>query len=106
MGRDAFAWSAFLALLCGLLAGLGKLRSVGRAFGVAVALMLWQVAFWTVFLAFGGTDGQITDGDWNPDLLAVFFLSLLAVVPYTTIGAVLSATAVALARRFGQRQTR
>jgi high-affinity K+ transport system ATPase subunit B len=101
VGREAFVWSAFLALLCGLLAGLGMFRSVRRVFGVTVAFMLWQVAFWTVLLTFARPDERTADADWNTDLLVSFFLSLVAVIPYTTIGAVLSATGVALARRFG-----
>jgi len=104
VGREAFfAWSPFLALLCGLLAGLGTFRSVRRVFGVAVALILWQVAFWAVFLTFAGAE-EWADTDWDPALVGALFLGLVAVIPYTTIGAVLGATAVALGRRFGGRR--
>lgn len=75
MAPQAFAWSAFLALTCGFVAGLGALYSAKRAFALAFALWVIQTIAWMMVFR---------------DVALGFFASLLVVAPYTVIGAVIS----------------
>jgi hypothetical protein len=93
VAQTAWAWAPFIALGCGVLAGLGTLHSVKRAVALALALSLVQMVAWIAILL---TERPDPPGDWNTDLWAGFLLGLIVVTPYTTIGAVASATAVGL----------
>ena len=104
MAREAFAsWAPFLALGCGILAGLGRLHSAKRVFGLAVVLVLIQMAAWTAIFTIAEVEPHEKAADWNTTLGAAFLVSLLVALPYTVIGAVLSGTAVGLLRRRARR---
>ena len=86
---EAFAWSPWIAVAVGAAAaGLGALRSLAWAFGLAVAALFAQVVAWMVLLTLGATEETGRPADWNAALAAAFLLGLTVVTPYTTIGAV------------------
>ena len=99
MAQDLFAWAPLIALVCGAAAGLGAFRSAKRTFVLAFGLALAQVAAWMGILMTARAEPHELRVDWNADLWASFVASLLAVTPYTVIGAVLSGTVVGLLRR-------
>jgi hypothetical protein len=94
-------YAPLLALLLGLLAGLAMRRSARWVLASAAVLALVQVVFWTVYLTFA--DARDADSDRNLGLALPFFLSLVAVIPYTAISAVVSASVIAVARHVGRR---
>jgi hypothetical protein len=96
VAREAFVWAPFIALGCGVVAGLGVLHSPKRAFTLAVASMLLQLVAWKALFMIAGAERRDEPGDWNPDLYAGFFLGLVVVTPYTVIGAAIGGAAVGL----------
>jgi hypothetical protein len=99
MTAEAFFWAPYIALGCGVAAGVSVLHSARRAFAVAVALWFLQVFAWAAALTGAVAERRAQPANWNADLFAAFLLSLTAVTPYTVIGAVLSGALVGLARR-------
>jgi hypothetical protein len=96
MAREAFSFAPFIALACGVVAGLGVLQSLKRALAIFLAVWLIQVAGWTALFMWEPRDPH---GDWNQELWASFLISLLVVTPYTVLGAVPSGAVVGLLRR-------
>jgi hypothetical protein len=101
--HEAFAWAPFLALGCGVIAGLGVLHSVKRAFALAVTLWAIQVVAWMAVFVIAGAEQRDQPGDWNADLHGGYLVSLIVITPYTTIGAVVSGIAVGLLSPKGRR---
>lgn len=92
-------WAPFIALSCGIVAGLGVLHSVKRAFTLAATLVLCQTAAWMAICMIAGVAERDELGDWRQGFFLGFFISLLYALPYTALGVVTSGTAVGLIRR-------
>jgi len=96
MTQEALTWAPFIALGCGVLAGLGILHSMKRVFALAVTLWAIQVVAWMAIFVIAGAEQRNQPGDWNADLYGGYFISLLVVTPYTVLGAVVSGPVVGL----------
>jgi hypothetical protein len=82
-----------------MVAGLGVLHSVKRAFALAATLVLFQMADWMAIGMIAGVGDRDEPGDWRQGFSLGFFISLLYALPYTAIGAVTSGTTGGLLRR-------
>src|SRR4051812_28337850 len=85
---DVFAWSPYIAIALGSLAGLGALRSwnsAGLFFGLALLLqcLAWPIVFVVAEVLEKGWTQH-----WQVSLDTGFLWALLVVFPYTIIGAV------------------
>jgi hypothetical protein len=97
--QDWVVWAALLALLSGVVASLGLLRSAQRALGIAVVLACAQVVGWMIFVTVLSVQRQEGGVDWNPYLHASFLVSLMVIIPFITIGAVVAGVVVGAVRR-------
>jgi hypothetical protein len=61
--------------------------------------MLIQLIAWIAVGMLAGTASQDGPTDWQPDLCAGFFFGLVAVLPYTVIGSVLSSAVIGVLRK-------
>src|SRR5262245_47290805 len=93
---DAFAWSPYVALALGALAGLGALRSRRAAGLLAGVAMLAQVVGWMALFVAAEVGEHGWDERWQDALFGGFLWGLLVALPYTIIGAAVVGGLVAL----------
>lgn len=103
MVRDVVTWIPFIALGSGILAGLGVLHSLKRAFALAAGSILVQMIAWMVIFMIAGVDAVSKTGDWTGGFVAGFAATLFFVLPFTVIGSVISGTVAGLLCRWARR---
>ncbi len=104
MNPPALAWSPYIALALGALAGLGMLRSWLHAAAGAGIAMLAQVMTWMgVFLATEIAAHGWTQ-DWQGALFLGFIWGLMMALPYTVVGAVVMAGLIGLLHNWRRRR--
>src|SRR4051812_7935198 len=104
MAEHWFTLGSVVGVGLGAAAGLGMLRSPRWAFGLALLAALVQVIFWTGLLTQAAVE-RAGGQDWNSASAASFVTSLIVVLPFTAIGAVVGATAAGLIQRIATRNT-
>ena len=86
-------WPSLIALLVGALSGLGLLKSRSWVFCLALGFAAAQMLGW---MALSVLVPARQDEPWGTVLWGSFLVALMIVVPYTTIGAIVSSAIIAL----------